>query len=130
MATQTSNSVNLLDILCQDPVFGSIDRYLQNGGSWYEADQMYWRIIQKQAFEQLRELTAAKPTKSNQEKAQSYLEQLKETTTQLLPKDHSVAVFQRADQAVKTWAPPKAAPKKKIATMNVFAALNEDSEEE
>lgn len=117
--------------MSQDSVFGSIDRYLLNGGSWYEADQMYWRIIQKRAVEQLGELTAAKPTKSNQEKADSYLEQLKETTTQLLPKDHSVAVFQRAQEVVKTWAPPKVtAPKKKTTATNSFAALNQDSDEE
>lgn len=135
MATQTTSSVNLMEIFCQDPVFGSIDRYLLNGGSWYEADQMYWRIIQKRAVEQLGELTAAKPTKSNQEKADTYLKQLKETTTQLLPQEDSLAVFQRADAIVKTWSPAAAAAaapkaKAKAKTMNSFALLDEESEEE
>ena len=130
MATQTMNSVNLLDIFCKDPTFGSVDRYLLNGGSWYEADQMYWSIIQQQALSGLRELTAAKATKSNQEKAQSFLGNLKETSVQLMPTEDSLAVFQRAEAVVKTWAPPPkvaAAPAK--TKRNTFALLD-DSEEE
>lgn len=133
MATQTTTSVNLLDMFCQDPVFGCVDRYLMNGGSWYEADQMYWRIIQARAVEGLRDLTAAKPSKSNQEKAAVFLADLKDTTTQLLPTDASALVFQRADQVVKTWAPPPKAAAAKASgktTSNTFALLDADSDEE
>lgn len=117
-----------MEIFCQDPVFGSIDRYLINGGSWYEADQMYWRIIQKQAVTALGEITAAKPSKANQEKAQTYLGQLKETTTQLFPTEHSTKVFEQAEQVVKKWSPAPKASKPKGT--NVFAALGDESEEE
>jgi hypothetical protein len=130
MATQASSSVNILDMFCQDPVFGSIDRYLMKGGSWYEADQMYWRIIQKRAVEQLGEITDSKPSNKNKEKAASLLQQLKETTVQLLPKEDSMAVFQRADEVVKKWTPTKAAPKAKTASTNIFAAFGEESDEE
>ena len=128
MATQTTSSVNLMELFCQDPVFGSIDRYLLNSGSWYEADQMYWRIIQNRAVTALGEITAAKPSKGNQEKAQAYLGQLKETTTQLFPQQDSAAVFAEAEQAVKTWAPALDAAKPKRT--NMFAALDDESEEE
>ena len=127
MATQTTSSVNLMELFCQDPVFGSIDRYLINGGSWYEADQMYWRIIQNRAVTALGEITAAKPSKGNQEKAQTYLGQLKETTTQLFPTEHSTKVFQQADQVVKKWSPAPKASKPK--STNVFAAFDESEEE-
>lgn len=132
MATQTTTSVNLLDIFAQDPVFGCVDRYLVNGGSWYEADQMYWRMMQKRAVEGIQELTAAKPTKSNQEKAEGFLQHLKESSTQLFPMQESMAVFQRADSVVKTWAPPPKTAPPKVAGIksNSFALLDADSEEE
>ena len=123
-----TSSVNLLDIFCQDPVFGSVDRYLINGGSWYEADQMYWRMIQRQAVDGLRKVTMAKPTKSNQEKAETYLNSLKDTSSQLFPTEDSMAIFHQADSVVKNWVPPMktaVAPKN-----NVFALLGADSEEE
>ena len=125
MATQ----MNLLDIFSKDPDFGSVSRYLMSGGSWFEADQMYWAIIQQQALEGLREVTAAKPTKSNQERAEELLNNLKSTTSQLYPTKHSLSVFQQADALVKTWAPPKTASAKK-GKHNTFAVLHEVSEEE
>ena len=136
MTTQTTTSVNLLEMFAQDPVFGCVDRYLLRGGSWYEADQMYWRILQKRAVEGIQELTAAKHTKSNQEKAEAFLKHLKESSSQLFPTQDSMAVFQRADSVVKTWAPPAktpAAPKAAGAgksTGNSFALLGADSEDE
>jgi hypothetical protein len=126
MATQ----MNLLDIFSKDPDFGSVDRYLTSGGSWFEADQMYWQIIQQQALKGLREVTAAKPTKSNQERAEELLNNLKSTTSQLFPTEQSLSVFQQADALVKTWAPPPKTASAKKGKRNTFAVLDEVSEEE
>ena len=126
MATQT----NLLDIFSKDPVLRSVDSYLMSGGSWFEADQMYWQIIQQEAVEGLREVTAAKPTKSNQERAERLLNDLKSTTSQLFPTKHSLLVFQQADALVKSWAQNAKAASAKKGKRNAFAALHEVSEEE
>ena len=134
MASQTTSSVNLLDIFCQDPVFGSIDRYLVSGGSWFEADQMYWRTIQQKAVEGLRDITVVKATKSNQERAENLLNQLKDSSTQLFPTENSMAVFQRANSVVQAWSPPTktpvAVPVAGKSQRNTFALLDADSEEE
>jgi hypothetical protein len=126
MATQT----NLLDIFSKDPVLRSVDSYLMSGGSWFEADQMYWQIIQQDAVEGLREVTAAKPTKSNQERAEGLLNELKSTTSQLYPTKHSLLVFQQADALVNTWAQNSKAASAKKGKHNTFAVLHEVSEEE
>lgn len=126
MATQT----NLLDIFSKDPVLRSVDSYLMSGGSWFEADQMYWQIIQQEAVEGLREVTAAKPTKSNQERAERLLNDLKSTTSQLFPTKHSLLVFQQAEALVKSWAQNAKAASVKKGKRNAFAALHEVSEEE
>lgn len=127
MATTTLSALDT--ILCADPVYGDVHRYLINGGSWYEADQMHWRILQKIALKGLCDVTAGKSTKANQEKAAALLGQLKETTTQLFPNEDSMAVFLKAESIVKAWAPPpKAAVKAAVKTGNVFAALDDDEE--
>lgn len=126
MATQTVTNINIRDVLCTDPDHGSIYRMLFNGGSWFEADQMHWRIIQQQAVQGLQEIVKTKPTKGNKEKAQTLLGELKETTGQLLPQADSMRVFLGAEQVVKTWA-PAVKPPAKVKT-NVFALLSDDEE--
>jgi hypothetical protein len=125
-------SIDLQASLCADPVGGSIYQYLFNGGSWFEADQMHWRLEQEYALNQLKVVLMSKATKSNQEKASSALICLEECAKQLVPHDEPMALFLQADQVVKTWAP---APKTVTSGTqpkgtNVFAALDEDSEEE
>jgi hypothetical protein len=123
-------SIDLQASLCSAPVGGSIYQYLFNGGSWFEAEQMHWRLEQEHALNQLQTVVAAKPTKANQEKALSAISSLEECAKQLVPHDEPMALFLKADQVVKTWAPaPKTAASGSKGT-NVFAALDEDSEEE
>jgi hypothetical protein len=124
-------SINIQQQLCADPVSGGIYSYLFNGGSWFEADQMHWRLEQEWALNQLKVVVEAKATKANQEKAATALRSLEECAKQLVPPREALALFLKADQIVKTWAPaPKAAAAKTPQTMNVFAAFSDDSEEE
>ena len=124
-------SINIQDALCADPYGGDIYRHLFNGGSWFEADQMHWRLQQNYALTQLSSLVSAKPTKSNQEKANEALGELAECAKQLIPSTEAAALFQKAEQVVKTWAPaPKPVKAKPVKGANVFAALDEESEEE
>lgn len=102
---------------------------LFNGGSWYEADQMYWRILQNQVTLGLQEIVKTKPTTNNREKAETLLGKLKETTTQLWPQEDSMAVFQRVEQVVKVWTPaPKTTVVKTQHKNNTFALLGDDEE--
>jgi hypothetical protein len=126
MATQT---MNVKQILCADPMHGAVYRMLFNGGSWFEADQMHWRVIQQRAIVGLQEVVKSKPTKSNQQKAQVLLDELKDTTVQLLPQEDSMRVFLRADQVVKTWAPAAKQPVKTQGPRNAFALLDTDEDE-
>lgn len=129
MATTTDTFIDINTMLCADPVFGCVHSHLINGGSWYEADQMYWRILQKQALLGLEELTKTKSTKSSQEKAKTLLGHLEQTSTQLFPNDKSTAIFKQAEAVVQVWAPPpKAAPKAAVKTSNAFAAFDDDEE--
>lgn len=123
-------NVDIKTALCSDPVYGRVYTHLFNGGSWFEADQMDWRIKQGLALQQLKTLVEAKPTKANQEKATAMLQRLEEASQQLVPPDHAIATFHNAEAIVKKWAPaPTAAAKPKKGT-NAFAALGDDSEEE
>jgi len=124
------SSINIQEVLCADPVGGAIYKHLFNGGSWFEADQMHWRLEQQWAITQLQTVVAAKPTKANQEKACSALGSLEECVKQLVPQNEAKALFLKADQVVKAWAPAPKPAKDKPKTINVFAALDEESEEE
>lgn len=117
-------------MLCADPNAGAIYRHLFAGGSWFEAEQMHWRLQQQHALDQLKAALEAKATKSNQDKAQTALGLLEECAKQLVPSEDAMAVFKRADQVVKVWTPAAAKAAAKPKNSNVFAALNEDSEEE
>jgi bacterioferritin-associated ferredoxin len=124
-----ATTINLREILCSDPNYGGVYRMLFNGGSWYEADQMYWRILQQRATIDLQEIIKAKPTASNCEKAQGFLTTLKGTTTQLSPQNDCGEVVQWAEQVVKAWAPAAKAPTVKIQhKKNSFALLDDDEE--
>ena len=125
------SSINIQKVLCADPYGGAIYRHLFNGGSWFEADQMHWRLQQDVALAQLKRLLDTKPTKANQEKACSALGSLEECVKQLVPQNEAKALFLKADQVVKTWAPAaKPVKTKPVKGANVFAALDEESGEE
>ena len=123
-------SIDLQASLCSAPVGGSIYQYLFNGGSWFEAEQMHWRLEQEYALNQLKVVLVSKATKGNQEKALSALSTLEECAKQLFPHNEAMALFLDADQAVKTWAPAPKTAASGSKGINVFAALTEESEEE
>jgi hypothetical protein len=131
MASLIAN-VDLKSTLCADPVYGAVYKHLFNGGSWFEADQMEWRINQALALQELKTLVSGKPTKANQEKATVALGRLEESCKQLVPPDHAMAAFHNVEAIVKTWAPPPAVTvvtKKPKKGTNVFAALGDSDEE-
>jgi hypothetical protein len=131
MATINSSPRPLQDLLCSDPVHGAVYRMLFNGGSWFEADQLHWKIHRENALVSLGSLTAEKPTKANQEKAQIALSDLKEATVQLCPSpDPALAAFHRLESVVAKWEPKKATAAPKNGVKNTFAALAEDDEED
>ena len=123
-------SIDIHQRLCADPVGGSIYKHLFNGGSWFEADQMHWRLEQELALNQLKALVEAKATKANQEKAREALTSLHECARQLIPQNDAMALFPRSDQIVKTWVPAPKAVAKSVKGINVFAALGDSEEEE
>jgi hypothetical protein len=120
-------NINLQQSLCADPINGGIYRHLFNGGSWFEADQMYWRVRQEEALASLKALVEEKASKSNKTKAAADLAVLKEAAAQLLPTQDSLAAFQAAETIVKTWETPKVLPKTANAKgKNAFSLLDDD----
>jgi hypothetical protein len=127
MATSVS-SVSLKDILCSDPVDGVVYKHLFNGGSWFEAEQMHWRIRHKHLLAEITTLTTMKPTKNHAEKAKSLLVYLKDTSTQLVPDTEYLPIHAKAETMVSSWMAPLTKP---VVKSKGFAALAEtDSEEE
>ena len=124
MATFTKTP--LTDALCADPAGGHIFRYLLNGGSWYEADQMHWRLVRDHALAQLDPLLGKKPTGAHVARAKELLALLHECARQLVADSDSAFVAKKAETLVQAWSKPKAS----VNTTNAFNALVEDSEEE
>lgn len=120
-------NINLKEVLCADPVHGASYRSLLNGGSWFEADQSYWKIQQERAMGNLSQLMEAKASKSNVARAESWLVELKEAAGQIVPVENSMAFFTQTEKIVKTWeAPPS---KKMVSKTNAFAVLGDEDEE-
>lgn len=132
MAVQISSSSNINDVLCADPMYGCVSEMLMNGGSWFEADQMYWRLRQQHVCSELKKLLENRATKSAITSAEELLQELQECSKQLL---YNIAengkLFARAEELVKSWAPEKktVAVVVKRVSKNNFTLLD-DSEEE
>jgi len=124
MATFTNTP--LTDALCADPAGGHIFKHLLNGGSWFEADQMHWRLLRDQALAELGPLLGKKPTASHVEKAKQLLALLQESAKQLIADNNTAAVTKKAETLVTAWSKPKVLTR----TTNAFGALVEDSDEE
>lgn len=126
--TQTTMAnINLNEIFCADPIHGASYRSLLNGGSWFEADQAYWKVQQQKTMSNLGQLIEAKATKTNVARAESWLLELKESAAQIVPMDDGRTLFEQTEKIVKTWeAPPN---KKTVTKTNVFALLDNDDEE-
>lgn len=120
-----TTSISLKDIMCADPVEGTVYRHLFNGGSWFDAEQVHWQIIYTRTCGSLGDIVNAKPSKSNVERAMMLLGTLKEATNQLVPSTDYMPGYTRAESAVAKWsAPPSQKP-----TGKGFMALA-DSENE
>lgn len=132
MATNTS-SINLVQILCADPMGGPVYRHLFNGGSWFEADQMHWRCQWDTSLQGLEKLVSSKPTQSNQAAAQTHLSNLEYAANQLVPNTGPLAALQKVQDIVVKWAPPRASAvpsKTKPSVQNAFSVLVEDEDDE
>jgi|688.fasta_scaffold1567062_1 hypothetical protein len=119
-------SLSLKAYLCNDPVDGVVYRHLFNGGSWFEADQMHWRICHERAFAEISRLTTVKPTKNNVERAKNFLAHMKEASNQLVSGTEYQALFTRAESMVAHWMAPLTRP---AVQAKGFAALAESDEE-
>ncbi len=120
----------LKDSLCADPVYGSVYQILFQGGSWYDADQAYWRIRYESMAEELGTLLVNKPTKSTKEKAMALLGDLQAASAQLPSYTDITTSLTQIEAVVKAWAPPPSSgPKPAKRSKNAFDLLGEDEEE-
>lgn len=123
----TTDNISIPTLLCADPNGGHIFKYLLNGGSWFEADQMHWRLVRDQTFAELRTVLAKKPTVSHVARAKELMATLHEVSKQLICDDATVQNVKKAEPLVTGWSKPKGSVSTKA---NVFSALVEDSDEE
>jgi hypothetical protein len=126
VSVSVSVSVSLPELLCAEPSGGHIFRHLLNGGSWFEADQMHWRVVRDQSLTEVSTLLTKKPTVANVERAKQLLSNLQEASKQLVCDAPTVAVTKKVEGLIATWSKPKA----KAKNTNAFTALLEDSDEE
>lgn len=124
MATFTNTP--LTDALCADPAGGHIFKYLLSGGSWFEADQMHWRLVRDQAFVELKTLLTKEPTASHVERSKELMANLQYASKQLVADEVTALQVKKADILVTAWSKPKVS----TTTTNVFNALVDDSDEE
>lgn len=118
--------MSLSEILCADPFGGHIFRHLLNGGSWFEADQMHWRLVRDRSLTELSTLLLKKPRGAHVERAKELLANLQEASRQLVGDAPTVAVTKKVEGLIATWSKPKAS----VAHTNTFTALLDDSDEE
>jgi len=101
-------------------------RYLLNGGSWFEADQMHWRLVRDRTITELNTLLTKKPSGANVRQAKEQMANLQEASKQLVCDSATVAVTKKAEALVATWSKP--APK--ANKTNAFSMLGDDTDEE
>ncbi len=126
MSTNVSSSIDLRSIMCSDPTEGPVYQLLFNGGSWFEAEQMFWRLSHSRLREELTTLTRGKATKGNAERAKMLLASLKEATKQLVASREHLTAYNQAEAFVTKWS----ARSRPASKGKGFAALAEESEEE
>lgn len=117
-----ASSLALNQILCSDPIYGSVYSTLLSGGSWYEADQQYWRLRYDQMAEELGSLLLTKPTKAAQERALQILGDLRAAAAQLPCNPTIERSVNEIAQIVAQWVPKT--PLKR--SRNLFDALEEE----
>lgn len=119
-----------------DPVYGSVFNILKRDyiGSWADATMEYSRIRRDIIWAELRSLTAAAYTKTNQDKVAKLLKELQSISADLCDTSPSSGTsFTAAESVVKLWTPapssgPKPAPKKVVNTFAALADSDEDDE--
>lgn len=127
MATVTNNSSSsLIDIMCADPVEGAVYRHLFNGGSWFEAEQLHWRIVHDRTLPDLQALFTKKPTRGNIAKAQELMELLGHCAMQLVADPVATANVKTATALMATWSKPKVSS----TGTNAFANLADNSDDD
>ena len=126
----TAQMVPLKESLCADPVYGSVYQTLFQGGSWYDADQVYWRIRYESMAEELGALLISKPTKATKEKAMTLLGDLQAASAQMPSYKDIATSLAQIEQVVKAWAPPPSSgPKSTKQSKNAFDVLGDEQEE-
>jgi len=122
-------SMPLKEILCADPMYGSVYQTLFQGGSWYDADQAYWRIRYEAMAEELGALLMAKPTKVTKEKALVLLGDLQAAAAQMPSYLDITTSLAQIEAVVKNWLPPQASgPKPVKRSKNAFDLLGGEEE--
>ena len=145
-SSSSVTTTNPLALFARDPMYGSVYDILQRPyiGSWGDANVEYARIRQPNAWKELRELLAAKPTQDSQAKAAELVKEINSLSADLGDTSAKSATSGlAAETVVKLWMPPvkAAVPKssgpkpsaskagaKKV--MNTFAALAESDDED
>lgn len=120
----------LKDSLCADPLYGSVYQTLLQGGSWYDADQAYWRIRYESMAEELGTLLMSKPTKVTQAKALALLGDLQAASAQMPSYQDISTSLNQIEAVVKSWLPEASGPKPAKRSKNAFDLLGDDEEEE
>ena len=129
MSTNTStNFRSLSEILSSDHENGIVYRHLFGGGSWFEAEQMHWRILLNRNVGEINTLLTKNPSPANVERAQASLGLLNECVHQLVAEPGALVVATQCGALVKNWSTPKA-PTVNIGT-NAFGAFLDDSDDE
>jgi hypothetical protein len=128
MASLSATRSPVTDLLCADPLYGTVYTTLLSGGSWYEADQQYWQIRYELMAEELGALLLLKPSKAVQEKAQTLLGDLRAAAASLACSPEINLSVSQIEQIMAQWV-PKSKSKSVKRPRNAFDALD-DSEEE
>lgn len=129
MASLTMITSPLTDVLCADPLYGNVYKTLLSGGSWYDADQQYWRIRYEGMAEELGSVLLLKPSKSAQEKAQTLLGDLRAAAASLACSPEIDLSIAQIEQIVALWVPKKEEKKAVKRPRNAFDLLDSSEEE-
>ena len=113
-ATHTVNmssslKIDLMASACADPIWGPLYSIFRNRdymGSWYDADQMYWRIARDNASMHISELVAGEPTADAVTEALGYADTLIRAQREYHPHQRDGDyTFLDPTSIIKTWAP-------------------------
>jgi hypothetical protein len=100
---------DLMASVCADPTWGPLYRIFRDGdyiGSWYDADQMYWRIARDNAAKHIGELVTREPTPDAVTEALAFAETLTRAQREYHTRARDVDyAFLDPTSIIQTWAP-------------------------